>query len=121
MGCPRRGLDEAQDALGPASSLSEGLWQQGAATPQGRQRRRVRAWPIVSAGCHNTALQMGGGNSGYLVSRLWRPEVRDQDVGMADCFCHRRDSTPGLPLGLQMVVRVFTRPSPRGAGQMTLL
>ena len=30
----------------------------------------------------------------FTVSRLWRPEVRDQDVGMASCFCHWR----GTPL-----------------------
>lgn len=30
----------------------------------------------------------------FTVSRLWRPEVRDQDVGMAGYFCHRR----GTPL-----------------------
>lgn len=122
MGCPRWAWIRPKMLLDPRALCLKASGNWGAAAPRGRRGRWVRAWPVVSAGCHNRpyrwaaetvdiysleTLETGSARSGCRHGRLLLPP--------------ERDSAPGLPLGLQVAVRVFTRPSPHGAGQRTLL
>ena len=113
MGCPGRAWTRSKMLLDPQALYlkASGTW--GAAAPRGQWRRWVRAWTVVSAGCHNRPYR-------------WAAETVDiysletPETGSAGSRCRygrlllppEGDSAPGLPLGLQTAVCVFTRPSP---------